>query len=463
MIIQCNQCNTKFKISDSKLKPEGVKVKCKKCANIFVVFPESPKEEDALFGKESIELTEKKLHEEIKFPFSEETTEAKTFEMEENKESDNVTKEKELLQWDEFTKDLEKEEAVKEEKVEERSFDEFLKEFEFESSLEHTKQEEVKEQEEFIKQEEIIEKEPFIDTSEKLTEFTPKDSFEFEKSEEFKVKEEIEKEFDLPSFEEPITDEERMEVKTFSLEEEHSEVEQKSFEEELKIDNFAFEDEKQTSFPVDEMEVKENELKEFTFEPTGQEKIEEPKEFEFEEKDFLKQEQIEQPIPSDAFIEESRKPGFLGIVVMLLIIIVVGGGGLGFMWWKNVKASESMGSLGISDVKTNYYESKSPEKVFVVTGKITNAYKVPKSFLRVKCTLIGKDNKKIAEKSVFAGNFFTPAEIKELTYEEIEKGLSNKMGKSMVNVDVPAGKSLNFMVVFNGLPEEAVAVEVESL
>ena len=47
MIIQCNRCSTKFRLDDSRVTGAGVRVKCTKCQNIFLVTPpeETPVEE----------------------------------------------------------------------------------------------------------------------------------------------------------------------------------------------------------------------------------------------------------------------------------------------------------------------------------------------------------------------------------------------------------------------------------
>lgn len=45
MIIQCDQCNTKFRLDDAKVPDNGVKVRCAKCKNIFLVQKEVPPEE----------------------------------------------------------------------------------------------------------------------------------------------------------------------------------------------------------------------------------------------------------------------------------------------------------------------------------------------------------------------------------------------------------------------------------
>ncbi|MBI5903384.1 MAG: zinc-ribbon domain-containing protein [Deltaproteobacteria bacterium] len=39
MIIQCDKCHTKFRLDDSKVKGAGVKVRCTKCQNVFIVTP----------------------------------------------------------------------------------------------------------------------------------------------------------------------------------------------------------------------------------------------------------------------------------------------------------------------------------------------------------------------------------------------------------------------------------------
>ena len=42
MIIQCEQCQTRFRLADEKLKPTGTKVRCSKCKHVFTVMPPEP-------------------------------------------------------------------------------------------------------------------------------------------------------------------------------------------------------------------------------------------------------------------------------------------------------------------------------------------------------------------------------------------------------------------------------------
>lgn len=53
MIIQCDKCATRFRLDDARITPSGVKVRCTKCDNVFIVTPPPPPEEvqvEELFG-----------------------------------------------------------------------------------------------------------------------------------------------------------------------------------------------------------------------------------------------------------------------------------------------------------------------------------------------------------------------------------------------------------------------------
>ncbi len=74
MIIECEKCHAKYRIDDSKVTPQGVKVRCKKCQHIFVVKP--PEEEkgsledlriEELFREEEREEVKEEKAEEEEF------------------------------------------------------------------------------------------------------------------------------------------------------------------------------------------------------------------------------------------------------------------------------------------------------------------------------------------------------------------------------------------------------------
>ncbi|RPI03433.1 MAG: hypothetical protein EHM71_14595, partial [Zetaproteobacteria bacterium] len=57
MIITCEECQTRFRLADEKLKAGGTKVRCSKCRHVFTVMPPEPEpaEETVDFGAFNME------------------------------------------------------------------------------------------------------------------------------------------------------------------------------------------------------------------------------------------------------------------------------------------------------------------------------------------------------------------------------------------------------------------------
>ncbi|MBI5328748.1 MAG: zinc-ribbon domain-containing protein [Deltaproteobacteria bacterium] len=89
MIIQCDACKTKFRLDDSKVTAKGVKVRCTKCQNIFVVMPTpgpeeaAPKQEEAF--EVSFETKSEPFPKTTEIDFSKSSKQADVPEQEENK------------------------------------------------------------------------------------------------------------------------------------------------------------------------------------------------------------------------------------------------------------------------------------------------------------------------------------------------------------------------------------------
>ncbi len=431
MIIQCDECKTKFKLDDSKVKPEGVKVKCKKCNHVFFVFPE----------KEEIERGEEILSEttqQLGLMDSSLNVQQDTEKLEKELFSDKPTfeEDKEELQqefnWEKFTNELNYGETQS--SLESSTFGEINIEMDKEKVFEESYEEQQK------KDDTLLEgKEDILETSTPDFDFLVQDGGEPKKEFDFQEEDKTKEEFTIQSQEQDLFFEK---VNEFEFNEEQESLTEKKEDFEIDINDKKFIEDKNVKTDS-KTEVDEIINKDFEQANISNENI--------------------SPHVEDFVAPTTKRFNILSILISILIVVVIGGGGTGYMWWKRLKMVENMGSIGITNVKTKYGEAKDPAQIFIVTGKIKNEFNVPKSFLKIKCTVYGKNNVKLAEKVVFAGNIFTDAELKELTYTEIEKGLNNKMGKSMVNVDVPPGKLIDFMLVFDKLPQDAEFIEVEGV
>lgn len=495
MIIQCDKCLSKFKLDDSKVTPQGVKVKCKKCSNIFMVLPEKPEEElkieltEETFSTEIKEEAKKAEAEEekikVELPSFEMTLEGQNEEKPKTEEFQLKKEPQEEFSWDQFNLELEEKKEESKLVVEEER--PLSQEFDLESfgEVKLSAEEEVEISKDEAKEE--------VDLDFSFEKFTQEVSVE---KEETNI-EEPHKTLEEFVFEEPETKEATSESETeaseeFSFDFEFQEpsvktekvVSQEPISEEVKtaeIEESVFSEETVTTYET----AKSSEKEVFTFEEPSSYSDEQKQVTETEEKpldtfvfsepdtkedsfEFIKEPpkpEVEEttPIPPLEFETVMPQRNWLTYIVFVLLVVVLSGSGVAAIWWQKTKILETEGNFGITGVKFDVYESKTLDKVFVVTGKTVNNYRVPKSFIKIRATVKSKDNKVLLQKTVFAGNVFLPSEIKELTYMEIEKGLNNKMGKSMMNVDIPSGKSLPFMIIFDKLPPEATNIEVESI
>ena len=50
MIIQCENCKRRFQVDETRIKPEGSRVRCSKCGHIFIVLRAEASEDTKLRG-----------------------------------------------------------------------------------------------------------------------------------------------------------------------------------------------------------------------------------------------------------------------------------------------------------------------------------------------------------------------------------------------------------------------------
>jgi hypothetical protein len=109
----------------------------------------------------------------------------------------------------------------------------------------------------------------------------------------------------------------------------------------------------------------------------------------------------------------------------------------------------------------HYRDNKTAGKVLIITGQIKNGYPEPRSFIRIKGSLMNERDEVVAERQVFAGNYLTEEEIVNLPMPEILARLALKGGQDNANVNVPPRKNVHFMLVFDRLPEDLAAYILE--
>ena len=164
------------------------------------------------------------------------------------------------------------------------------------------------------------------------------------------------------------------------------------------------------------------------------------------------------------------------VIIIILVLSAIGYGTS--LVWRNPEVSREIESgfstlkqyLGLSDeiegfialesVKGYYVENQKLSKVFVMEGQAVNHWKEPRSFIRVKGTLVDAKGGKVEEKIVYCGNILLEEDLRSFSREEIANSLASQFGETFSNVNLPPGKSVPFMIALTdfssgGMPGSA--------
>ena len=511
MIITCKACNASFNLNESLLKPEGSKVRCSKCKEVFIAYPPAPTKEaekptEIISDLELKQVTEdtetgqlddsgsgeldlpdlEKLFAEEEIPekegYADEAIEDFDLDLdlapEPEEAPDDIEEEAKFGEPDELDlSGMEELLNVTEVPEKEGDTDEAIEDFDLDLDLAPEPEEaphDIEEEAKFGEPDELdlSDIEELLDLEEPETEEKDEpDEVELEldmgaEPDIEKAPEDVEASVESEELEEvDLSDIERM----FETEEEEAEEEAEPVDSPLpeetsgteldEIEEEADEPETIESFETEEIE------REFTIEDTDQ--------------DDLSEEEIADVQPVVAKIKPAMKKRISKPLIALLILVLLGGGCYGIyvlLDFMNIKIpfvsdylkpqiSDPAGNLKINtlDVDSAFVKNKKAGKLFVITGRIKNGYSDVRSYIKVTGKLYTKGKVLVQNDTVFCGNVLSDIELSNLKLGAIKKRLSNRLGDNKSNMRVKPGQELPFMIVFANLPRnlEEFAVEAE--
>ncbi|MBI3753062.1 MAG: zinc-ribbon domain-containing protein [Deltaproteobacteria bacterium] len=402
MIVQCDACNTKFRLDDSKVTAKGVRVRCTKCQNVFVVMPPPPSEEKAPpRQEETVEVSfgmppePSKKEAEVDFSRSpeqpapprqeEKKTEPSPWGMEFTFEEKPKEEEKKPA-WD-IGLPPEKEEAPFsfEEKKEAPQPKEAGKEIDF--SAPHWGGKEAA---------------PSFE-AEKKTAAPEPSGFSFEEG--FAPSEKTSFEIETPPTEEEFVVHPKEEAKTLVMEAPS-----------IKAPS--------PSAPAESLLEK---------------GVEKPKEVSFE-------------APSGR-----RAPTRIVVAAAVVLVLAIGAGvlylniGTGFL----TKPAAQQKTLDLIGLKGYYINNVSLGPLFVIEGKVISNLNAPKEVAGIHGMIFDKTGKLVKDAWVAPGRIAAQDELKNISSSELEKRFKDKKGA------IPPKGTVPFMIVFQGIPGELAEFSVE--
>ncbi|ABA89784.1 protein of unknown function, MJ0042_CXXC and DUF3426 domain-containing [Syntrophotalea carbinolica DSM 2380] len=408
MIVQCPDCASRFRLADEKLKPGGTKVRCSKCQKIFTVKP-SPAEPSFEPAAEPALPTEPN--------FADDHTETR---QDVSGQGGVAFHEFDFAAEPDAAGDA-SDTAFEEEFSDEFDFDALGADFGEESDG------------------------LFGDAEDSDAAFSFEDEPSFEEGDDFSMGDEFSMGEDAPKGDEAasaIFAEEKTKQTADSM-------------------SFAF-----TGETTDDASVSNDSLLNDDGMMSGDEDL-------FGEQSLDENDLGELPPPQK--VPKARKSGHKGLALLFFLILGGLAGGGYFAWQKGVLdvnkvrsllhldggAAVSEGQIRTEKLKGFFLDSKKAGRLFVIQGEAINEYRGPRSAVAVKGLLFDGAGRTLLQQTAFCGNPLAADELQGMPFERIVEQMNNQFGDSLSNLNVPAGKSIPFTVVFRNLPPGLSEFSVE--
>jgi pilus assembly protein FimV len=190
------------------------------------------------------------------------------------------------------------------------------------------------------------------------------------------------------------------------------------------------------------------------------------------------QEKIAEPVATTPAVSKPRpvKKGTSKSLVFLLILIILGGAGYGTYYYLDKSGIEipfisdylkpkvqDPGNLKLTtyDINSRFVDNANVGKLFVITGKVKNGYTESRGMVTIVGKIFSSGKVPIHEEIVYCGNVMSDLELANLEWDKIQARLANRLGDNRSNVKIEPGKSIPFMAVFSGLPEDLEEFTIE--
>jgi predicted Zn finger-like uncharacterized protein len=119
--------------------------------------------------------------------------------------------------------------------------------------------------------------------------------------------------------------------------------------------------------------------------------------------------------------------------------------------------------LQFGSVSGVFVDTEKNGPLFVIRGMVTNKYPQTRRHILIRGSILDNKGVVVVAKTAYAGNTFSEEELKTLPLDEITTAADNRDGMARQNLDVGAGATIPFMIVFAKLPDDLSEFTVEAV
>jgi predicted Zn finger-like uncharacterized protein len=176
-----------------------------------------------------------------------------------------------------------------------------------------------------------------------------------------------------------------------------------------------------------------------------------------------------------------KKSSLSRILVLLVFLLVILGGAAGFLFIQEGAINlntigqylpflqEYIGETPVSspgdrigiNVSGSSYLNGEAGQMLVIQGAAVNNHPATRSAITIKGVLLDAQGLTLLQQTVFCGNKLDDTVLKTMSFVAIEEAMNNQFGDSLSNMNVVAGASIPFTIVFRNPPDGLANINVE--
>jgi predicted Zn finger-like uncharacterized protein len=161
--------------------------------------------------------------------------------------------------------------------------------------------------------------------------------------------------------------------------------------------------------------------------------------------------------------ESPRVSGMLVFMGVIIAALVVFYGTWGYMMLTEDKGkvAQETGRITVRSVEASFIKNKKTGDLLVISGEAVNEYNKPRAAIQIKGIVFGADGEEVSSKSAFCGNPLSKEQLSTMTMDKIEAAMANQFGDSLANMEVAPGAAIPFVIVLAKPPKGATDYGVE--
>jgi len=173
-----------------------------------------------------------------------------------------------------------------------------------------------------------------------------------------------------------------------------------------------------------------------------------------------------------------KSSGYRSAMLFVLLLLVIAAGYGYFGWQQGTYApailieraqlmimgtvsTETNGQIDLMDLRSQFVVNQSAGTLFVVHGKAVNNFSDARSTISVRGIIYDDSGKAVLQQTAFCGNSLDEAALRTMPYAKIEETMNNQFGDSLSNLNIDPGQSIPFSIVFRNIPSEVAEFNIE--